>query len=147
MWKGQLALALLASLAIDMFPAAAVAQQRPELQAPSAFSDIADRAARSRALFSEAAKVITSPRCMNCHPAGDRLIRAMIGTSIGPWHCAVKPITGARAALRGVPHRGQFSSVRWRGELSKNPRSPALEFGSDRDGVGRKNAGRDMPSD
>jgi hypothetical protein len=41
------------------------------LRPPSAFSGIIDRAARSRALFAEAAKVITSPRCMNCHPAGD----------------------------------------------------------------------------
>src|SRR5262245_2494834 len=42
------------------------------LRPPSAFTDIADRAARSRALFTEAAKVITDPRCMNCHPASDR---------------------------------------------------------------------------
>jgi hypothetical protein len=42
-----------------------------ELRPPSAFASIADRAARSRALFAEAAKVFTSPRCMNCHPAGD----------------------------------------------------------------------------
>jgi hypothetical protein len=41
------------------------------LRPPTAFSDINDRAARSLALFAEAAKVITSPRCMNCHPAGD----------------------------------------------------------------------------
>jgi hypothetical protein len=41
------------------------------LRPPAAFADIADRAARSRALFGEAAKVFTSPRCMNCHPAGD----------------------------------------------------------------------------
>jgi hypothetical protein len=49
----------------------AIAQVSESLRPPSAFSDIADRAARSRALFAEAAKVITSPRCMNCHPAGD----------------------------------------------------------------------------
>jgi hypothetical protein len=49
----------------------AIAQVPEGLRPPSAFSDIADRAARSRALFAEAAKVITSPRCMNCHPAGD----------------------------------------------------------------------------
>jgi hypothetical protein len=42
------------------------------LQAPSAFQSIGDPAQRSRALFTEAAKVITSPRCMNCHPAADR---------------------------------------------------------------------------
>jgi hypothetical protein len=46
------------------------------LQSPSAFASIADPAARSRALFTEAAKVIMSPRCMNCHPAGDRPTQA-----------------------------------------------------------------------
>jgi hypothetical protein len=49
----------------------AIAQVSESLRPPSVFTDIADRAARSRALFAEAAKVITSPRCMNCHPAGD----------------------------------------------------------------------------
>jgi hypothetical protein len=38
----------------------------------SAFASIQDRAVRSRAIFSEMARVITSPRCMNCHPATDR---------------------------------------------------------------------------
>jgi len=50
----------------------APAQQRDELRAPAAFASIADREARSRALFTEAAKVIMNPRCVNCHPAGDR---------------------------------------------------------------------------
>jgi hypothetical protein len=52
--------------------APAAAQQAQDLRPPSAFSSIPDAAARSRALFAEAAKVITHPRCMNCHPAGDR---------------------------------------------------------------------------
>ena len=41
------------------------------LRGPDAFSSITDQGARSRALFAEAAKVITGPRCMNCHPAGE----------------------------------------------------------------------------
>jgi hypothetical protein len=48
------------------------AQNSSEIRAPSTFASIADTQARSRALFTEAAKVIMSPRCMNCHPAGDR---------------------------------------------------------------------------
>jgi hypothetical protein len=52
--------------------ASSPAQERQELRPASAFGSIADAAARSRALFTEAAKVITHPRCMNCHPAGDR---------------------------------------------------------------------------
>jgi len=41
------------------------------LRTPESFQDVGDMRERSRALFSEAAKVITSPRCMNCHPADD----------------------------------------------------------------------------
>ena len=48
------------------------AQNTNQLHPPSAFDGIADREARSRAVFSEVAKVITSSRCMNCHPADDR---------------------------------------------------------------------------
>lgn len=40
-----------------------------QLQPVSAFSRIADPKARSLALFAEAGRVITHPRCVNCHPA------------------------------------------------------------------------------
>jgi hypothetical protein len=43
-----------------------------ELRSPDSFSAIADKTARSRALFVEAGKVIQSPRCLNCHPVGER---------------------------------------------------------------------------
>jgi hypothetical protein len=42
------------------------------LATPESFADIGDTAARSAAVFIEAGKVLTSPRCVNCHPAGDR---------------------------------------------------------------------------
>jgi len=42
------------------------------LKAASDFDGIQDRNARAIALFQEAGKVIFSPRCMNCHPAGER---------------------------------------------------------------------------
>src|SRR5262249_41717695 len=61
--------ALAAALACA--PAHAQTTAANELRPPSSFDSIADRAARSRALFAEAAKVFTSPRGMNCHPAGD----------------------------------------------------------------------------
>ena len=47
----------------------ATAQNPNELRPPSEFSSIQDPQTRSRALFTEAAKVIMNPRCMNCHPA------------------------------------------------------------------------------
>jgi len=66
-----LALALGAALLGNIISTGAMAQGGDDLRAPSAFASIADTQARSRALFSEAAKVITGPRCMNCHPAGN----------------------------------------------------------------------------
>jgi hypothetical protein len=48
------------------------AQTTNELRPPASFESIADQNARSRALFSEIAKVLNSPRCINCHPSGDR---------------------------------------------------------------------------
>jgi hypothetical protein len=49
-------------------PAAAAGQLRPA----ASFSNIADQRARSVALFAEAGKVLQHPRCVNCHPVGDR---------------------------------------------------------------------------
>ena len=42
------------------------------LAGPQSFDSIADTKARSAAIFTELGKVLTHPRCMNCHPAGDR---------------------------------------------------------------------------
>jgi hypothetical protein len=42
------------------------------LAPPESFAVIADTATRSAALFTELGKVLTHPRCVNCHPAGDR---------------------------------------------------------------------------
>lgn len=43
-----------------------------DLRSAASFANIADRRARSVALFEEAGKVLQHPRCMNCHPVGDR---------------------------------------------------------------------------
>ena len=42
-----------------------------DLRPVASFGSISDQAERSRALFNEIAKVVTHPRCMNCHPAGE----------------------------------------------------------------------------
>jgi hypothetical protein len=39
-----------------------------DLKPVSAFAKITDRTARSAALFTEAARVMEHPRCLNCHP-------------------------------------------------------------------------------
>jgi hypothetical protein len=45
--------------------------QSESLATPESFAAIADTAARSAALFTELGKVLTHPRCVNCHPSGD----------------------------------------------------------------------------
>jgi hypothetical protein len=42
------------------------------LASPQSFGRIDDEAARSAAIFTELGKVLTHPRCVNCHPNGDR---------------------------------------------------------------------------
>ncbi|HMN73639.1 MAG TPA: Isoquinoline 1-oxidoreductase subunit [Rhodoblastus sp.] len=48
------------------------AARAENLRAPADFANIQDKAARSQQMFIEAGKVIQHPRCVNCHPAGDR---------------------------------------------------------------------------
>jgi len=49
-------------------PSAAPASNPVTLKTAASFQSIKDPAARSIALFTEAGKVIQSPRCLNCHP-------------------------------------------------------------------------------
>jgi hypothetical protein len=61
------------TLLMSGLTAYAVSDETPEtLAAPESFAAIGDTAARSAALFTELGKVLTHPRCVNCHPAGDR---------------------------------------------------------------------------
>jgi hypothetical protein len=53
------------------------AQEQSRLRPVSAFESITDTSARSVALFEEAGKVLLHPRCVNCHPAGDRPLQGM----------------------------------------------------------------------
>lgn len=76
------------------FPAAA--QTPNAMREPASFSAISDKAARSRALFVEVAKVLTGPRCMNCHPAGDHPLQ-------GDDHHAHQPAAARGTNNNGVP--------------------------------------------
>ena len=53
-----------------------IGQPRPapanNLRPAASFAQMGDERARSVALFEEAGKVLLHPRCVNCHPAGDR---------------------------------------------------------------------------
>jgi hypothetical protein len=66
-------LVAVAALSMSMLTAYAVAEAQSErLAPPESFASISDPAKRSVALFTELGKVLTHPRCVNCHPAGDR---------------------------------------------------------------------------
>jgi hypothetical protein len=59
-------------LPMSMMTAYAVSDAPSErLASVESFASIGDPAARSAALFTELGKVLTHPRCVNCHPAGD----------------------------------------------------------------------------
>jgi hypothetical protein len=68
----QLFVAVVVS-SMTMLAARAVSDSAPDqLASVESFSSIADPVARSAAIFTELGKVLTHPRCLNCHPAGDR---------------------------------------------------------------------------
>lgn len=64
--SGSWAIALLSGMTFGTCVLAA------DLRSPDSFASITDKSERSRALFVEAGKVIESPRCLNCHPVGQR---------------------------------------------------------------------------
>ncbi len=62
-----------AAIAAAAFAAEAVSSTPPgSLASVESFSSIGDQETRSAAYFTELGKVLTHPRCLNCHPAGDR---------------------------------------------------------------------------
>ncbi|MEQ9641694.1 MAG: Isoquinoline 1-oxidoreductase subunit [Alphaproteobacteria bacterium] len=68
---------LLIILATVLSTSSALAEQpkvamATDLKGPESFASIKNATDRAEALFEEMAKVITHPRCMNCHPVGDR---------------------------------------------------------------------------
>lgn len=92
---GALGAAAVATAAMAQIQNTATLNSRT-LRPVASFSGIADANERSRALFGEIAKVVTDPRCMNCHPAGDRPLQGNDG------HQHIPPILRGEAGL-GVP--------------------------------------------
>jgi hypothetical protein len=66
------ALALVNVLTFGIAVYAESANPDDSLTAPESFESIANPEQRSAAYFTELGKVLTHPRCTNCHPAGDR---------------------------------------------------------------------------
>jgi hypothetical protein len=68
------------ALLTSMLTAYAVSSgQSDSLATPESFTSTADAEARSAAIFAELGKVLTHPRCVNCHPAGDRPHQGELG--------------------------------------------------------------------
>jgi hypothetical protein len=71
-WTVPCACAAALALAAVQVTLHAQAETTGDLAPVSAFDRIEDPRARSAALFQEAGRVLTSPRCLNCHPPDDR---------------------------------------------------------------------------
>ena len=80
-WASRLVPLAAAMIVVVLMSGTAVNSAGPQATlAPSeSFAGITDTAAQSAALFTEAGKVLTSPRCVNCHPAGDRPLQGEAG--------------------------------------------------------------------
>ena len=75
-------LLLVASAAVILSTATAAAD---DLRPAADFSGISDAHKRAVARFEEAGKVITHPRCVNCHPASDRPTQGETMHPHEPW--------------------------------------------------------------
>ena len=141
-----------AALLLSVHSSAQMAD-RGGLQPPAAFATTADPAERSRALFTEAAKVLTHPRCLNCHPATDRPLQ---GNDMHP-HQPMATRTGTcsgchtdgnftlseRASYRSIPGHPRWHlapiEMAWEGksvgDICRQLKDPARNGGRDLAGV------------
>jgi hypothetical protein len=80
LFRKHTALTIMAAAAVALSSASANADQpytHQDLKSPSEFMSISSPAERSRAIFNEIGKLLTHPRCMNCHPAGDHPLQGI----------------------------------------------------------------------
>ena len=130
-------LALTALQAMLISTHAASGAPADTLATPESFAAVADTAARSAALFTEAGKVLAHPRCVNCHPAGDRprqgdvkrlhqppVARGEDGFGLPAMRCQTvtrRPISNRREYRAIRP--GIWRRMRWPGRARHSRRS------------------------
>ena len=121
MFLGALGAACVATVVAAQVQNTATLNPR-DLRPLSSFAGIGDPAERSRALFNEIAKVVTHPRCMNCHPAGEHPLqgndrrehmppvpRGEAGLGVAGLACATChternfTLVGARSTYQSIP--------------------------------------------
>ena len=100
------AAAALAAVAFLPGLAGRAADRNRELRPVGAFAEIRDARERSAALFTEAGKVLLHPRCVNCHPAGDRPLQGEDGHPHEPLVVRGDGGTGAPGMRCGTCHQG-----------------------------------------
>ena len=136
--------------------AAAQTPTTSELRPPTAVT-ATDQAERSRALFNEAAKVITHPRCMNCHPATERPLQGddkrphmppvvrgegghgAAGAPCATCHTDTNVTLRERASYRSIPGNPRWhlapAEMAWEGkslgEICRQIKDPARNGGRD----------------
>jgi len=130
----SLAAAAAITVAIAQTPPSRVGSQ--SLKTPAEFQSIADRAERSRAIFAEIGTVLTHPRCMNCHPAGEHPLQGAdhhdhrpvvwrndtgsFGTPCNECHTEQNVTLHEAASYRSIPGHPRWSvaplSMAWQGK-------------------------------
>ena len=129
---------------------AAFAQTEPRsafhqtLKTPSEFKSIGNQEDRSRAIFTEIGKVLTNPRCMNCHPAGDHPLQGAEHREHSPPVWRGESGAGVPGASCAMCHTESNFTLHEAATLSKHPRKSALAARAVVDELGRKNARRHL---
>ena len=117
--------AILAGL-ILMPPSPSSAQQGTVagLRPVESFGAIADTRARSVALFEEAGRVLTHPRCVNCHPVSDRPLQGHDGHPHQPLVLATESGIGSPSMPCTACHgQSNFTLIGTRvGSMPGNPK-------------------------
>jgi hypothetical protein len=122
-----LGLTLLAAfLALLCDPEPSRAQQAPPsaLRSVESFTAIQDPKARSVALFEEAGRVFTHPRCVNCHPVTDRPLQGNAGRPHQPLIRATESGMGSASMSCSSCHgQSNFRLIGTRvGSIPGNPK-------------------------
>src|SRR5882757_5428323 len=117
-------------------PASAQQSSGQELKSPAQFMSITNEAERSRAIFDEVGKILTHPRCMNCHPAGDHPLQGAdhhehrpvvwrgdtgnFGTPCGECHTEQNVALREHASYQSIPGHPRWNvaplSMAWQGK-------------------------------
>lgn len=129
-----LATSLLAAGAMEPTPA-------DRLAPPQSFDGIADTAARSAALFTELGKVLTNPRCVNCHPASDRPRQGETGRPHQP------PVTRGADGMGADNTRCPTCHQDRNYDPGRVPGHPEWHLAPPRDGLGGQVARADLHPD